>query len=457
VGSSRRAIGEPSQTGVCGQTTAPVREQAGSQHAWNRFGPWWHAAFAATVISTATWSAVQLWHDLPRLLTMMGLLGCFALWYSLTPGKFKPASETEGDFGSKQRDRLIYLAGAFSLFAAATFVFPGAGFLLFVLIPHCFMMLRLRPAFVAVIGLTAVNVGAQLAYSRLDAATVASLALFGVLTLLLALLLGGYINKIIEQSYQRAALIEELERTRAELADSNRQAGALAERERLAQEIHDALAQGFTSVIMLVQAARAALEREDLPAVRRQLAIAEPAAREGRAEARSLIDALVPPALQGASLADAVGRACNDLGARFGFTAHLEVQGDAVALSHNTEIVLLRAVQKALANIGKHARASSVSVVLTFGENDATLVVVDDGVGFDPEHAVGFGLAQLRSRALQVGGHAKISSRTGGGGTVRVTIPLEVVPRPPVSLDQAPIEPRAVQGSTSSVPGVGVR
>ena len=214
MGSPGRAIGKPSQTGACGHTTAPAREHAGSQHAWDRFGPWWHAAFAGTVAATATWSAVQLWDDLPRLLTMMGLLACFALWYVLTPGKFRSASENESDFPSRQRDRLIYLAGAFSLFAAATFVFPGAGFLLFVLIPHCFMMLRLRPAFVAVIGLTAVNVGAQLAYSRLDAATVASLGLFGVLTLLLALLLGGYIDKIIEQSYQRAALIEELERTR---------------------------------------------------------------------------------------------------------------------------------------------------------------------------------------------------------------------------------------------------
>ena len=276
MGSSGRAIGTPSQAGVCEQAAAQVREHAGGQHVWERFWPWWHAGFAGTVAATAVWSAVQLWNDKPRLLTMLGLLGCFALWYLVTPGKFK-SPVNKSDFGSKQRRRLVYLAGAFSLFGAAAFVYPGAGFLLFVLIPHCFVMLRLRPAFVAVIGLTAVNVGAQLAYSRLDAATVASLGLFGVLTLLLALLLGGYINKIIEQSYKRAALIEELERTRAALAEMNREAGALAERERLAQEIHDALAQGFTSVIMLVQAARAALERKDLPAVRRQLAIAEPA------------------------------------------------------------------------------------------------------------------------------------------------------------------------------------
>jgi signal transduction histidine kinase len=315
------------------------------------------------------------------------------------------------------------------------------------------MMLRPRPAFVAVIGLTAVNVGAQLAYSRVDAATVASISLFGVLTLLLALLLGGYINKIIEQSYLRAALIEELERTRAELVEMSTEAGALAERERLARDIHDALAQGFTSVVMLVQAAQAALERDDLPAVRRQLTIAELAARDGLAEARSLIGALVPPALQGATLTDAVARACDDLGARFGFAAHLEVEGEAVAVSHNAEIVLLRAAQEALANVGKHARTSSARVVLAFDERFATLLVTDDGVGFDPEGAVGFGLGQLRSRATQVGGQAEISSRVGGGTTIRVTIPLVALPGPSPCADQV-AEPRPAQRSTSSAPKV---
>ena len=140
----------------------------------------------------------------------------------------------------------------------------------------------------------------------------------------------------------------------------------------------------------------------------------------------------------------------------FGFTAHLEVEGNAVRLSHNTEIVLLRAAQEALTNAGKHAQANHVSVVLAFAENDATVEVIDDGVGFDPEQAVGFGLGQLRSRAIQVGGHAEISSRTHGGTTVRVTIPLEVSPTPSVAPDRSPAEPRGAPGSTPSVPGVGV-
>ncbi len=451
--SSGRAIEEPSEAGASGEAAGPGRE-----HAWERFKPWWHAGFAGTVVVTAVWSAVELHDDLPRLVTMMGVLGCFTLWYSLTPEKFESASKGSCKSPSKGRGGLIYLAGAFLLFAAASFVYPGAGFLLFVLIPHCFMMLRPRPAFVAVIGLTAVNVGAQLAYSRFDTATVASLSLFGMLTLLLSLLLGGYISKIIEQSYRRAALIEELERTRTELAEMNMEAGALAERERLAQEIHDALAQGFTSVIMLLQAAQAALERGDLPAVRRQLAIAEPAARDGLAEARSLIGALAPLALQGASLTDAVRRACDDLGARFGFAAHLELQGEAVGLSHNAEIVLLRAVQEALANVGRHSRANSASVVLAFGGNVASLVVTDDGVGFDTGQAAGFGLGQLRSRAAQVGGHAEVSSSAGAGTTVRVMVPLVAPPTPQVPQAEGFARTvRPVQRPAQATEGVTVR
>jgi len=102
---------------------------------------------------------------------------------------------------------------------------------------------------------------------------------------------------------------------------------------------------------------------------------------------------------------------------------------------------------RALVAVGKHARAISASVVLAFDENVATLVVTDDGIGFDPERAVGFGRGQLRSRATQVGGQAEISSRTGGGTTVRVTIPLVALLRPLVPF-------RSGSRRTSSGPGV---
>jgi signal transduction histidine kinase len=390
-------------------------------HAWERFEPWWHGAFATVVAGTAAFALLEYRNHPARLAAVLGLYGALAAWFGacLAAGRLSSGPRCKPYGGS------IYLAGALGLFIAADFVWTGSGFLLFILMPQCFMLLRRRLAYVAAIGLTVVDLGAVMAgFNSASTSTVVSMALFGLLGLALALLLGGYIGRIIEQSVQRAALIEELERTRAELAETSHAAGRLGEREHLAREIHDVLAQGFTSVIMLLQAARAALEREDWAAARHSLGLAEPAAREGLAEARALIAALSPPPLQGSTLADALGRVCADLGARFGFAARLEVQGEELALSNNVEIVLLRSAQEALANVGRHARATAASVTLSFASGGVSLTVADDGVGFEPGLMAGFGLNQLRSRAAQVGGSAGISSSAGRGTVVEVTIPL---------------------------------
>jgi len=359
-----------------------VRQGTGaSEHAWVTLMPWWHVAFAATLVATSAWSAIELggtW----RLGALLGLYAGLALTYLLTPGKF-----------ARGRARPAYLIGAFAIYTAACFVFPGSGFLLFVLIPQCFMTMRVRPAFVAVIGLIMVTAGGNLAYSGVNAGTVGSVTTFGVFSVVLSMLLGGYISRIIEQSRQRADLIEELGHTRAELAEISRESGAMAERERLAREIHDALAQGFTSVIMLLQAAQAALERDDLASARRLLGLAEPAAREGLAEARSLIGALAPLPLQGTSIVGALERVCADLGHRLGFGAVFEVEGTPRELSHNAEIVLLRAAQVALVNVGRHSRARSASVKLAFARGLTRLEVADNGVGFEADRTDGFGLS----------------------------------------------------------------
>jgi signal transduction histidine kinase len=287
------------------------------------------------------------------------------------------------------------------------------------------MLLPVRPAFDGLIGLTLVLAGANLLYSGVNDGSVISVCVFGVFTVLLSSLLGGYINRIIDQSRQRAELIDELERTRAELSQLSRERGMLAERQRLAGEIHDTLAQGFTSLVLLVQAAQAAMERGDITAASASLALAEPAAREGLAEARSLIAALSPLALQSASLVGAIERVCADLGPRFGFAANFELVGEVRELSNNAEIVLLRAAQEALVNVGRHAKAGSATARLTFGERVTSLEVTDNGVGFDATLPAGFGLSQLRSRVADLGGKAEIITGRGAGTTVRVLLPAD--------------------------------
>jgi type III secretory pathway component EscT len=100
----------------------------------------------------------------------------------------------------------------------ASFVYPGAGYPLFILIPQCFMIMEPRPAYVAGLMLVVVNAGAGLVDRGANSANVRSVIAFAVFSFVFALLLGGYLSRIIDQSKQRALLIEELERTRAELA-----------------------------------------------------------------------------------------------------------------------------------------------------------------------------------------------------------------------------------------------
>jgi signal transduction histidine kinase len=426
------------------------RRPAG-EDVWVRFMPWWHAGFAVTVVGTAVFCASQLHDDLPRLFVLLALFGALSALYGLLMA-------AKLDLLGPGSSNLVYLTGAFVLFAVAVFVFPGAGFLLFALIPHCFMLLELRPAIAAVIGLTAINVGAGVYYSGASGGAVTTEVLYGVLSVVLALLLGVYITRIIDQSRQRADLIEELERTRSELAAVSRLAGARAEQERLAGEIHDSLAQGFTSLVMLLQAAQAALDRGDLPVARQQLSLAEPAARDGLAEARSLIGSLAPMHLQSDSLPGALTRVCEDLGSRFGYASSFRILGDPRPLSHNAEIVLLRAAQEALNNAGRHASASAVHVTLTFGPASVDLTVCDDGRGFDPSEAAGFGLEQLRSRAAQIGGVTEISSSTGGGTTVRVVLPAPAraeTDEPGELLDAEP-DGRGLEGSPPAPPGARI-
>jgi signal transduction histidine kinase len=237
-----------------------------------------------------------------------------------------------------------------------------------------------------------------------------------------ALLLGAYITGIIRQSVKRAELIEELTRTRAALAHERHEAGVRAERERLAAEIHDTLAQGFTSILMLAQAARAALAR-DPEATDRQLDLVERTARDNLFEARALVYALAPPDLTDRGLVDALRR----LAARHirdtGVPVNLSVAGEPTVAAPDNDVVLLRAVQEALANVRKHAGAGTVQIELSYWDGRAAVTVTDDGRGFDPaEVTEGYGLTGIRSRAAAFGGTCTIRSTVGGGTTISVEL-----------------------------------
>jgi signal transduction histidine kinase len=231
----------------------------------------------------------------------------------------------------------------------------------------------------------------------------------GVISFGMGLAFALYIRVVIEQSSQRRALISELRAAQHHLAAAQHEAGVLAERERLAREIHDTLAQGFTSIVMLCQAGR-----HDR---------VEQVARDNLAEARRLVAALQPVVLDGRTLADALARVVQSFADDTDIAAVLDVVGDPRPLARAEEVALVRTAQEALANVRQHSAATSVRVRLRF-DDPVTLSITDDGRGFDPAAVDGgFGLRGLRDRIAEVRGALDVRSTPDGGTTVEVSVP----------------------------------
>jgi signal transduction histidine kinase len=239
--------------------------------------------------------------------------------------------------------------------------------------------------------------------------------------LLFNLFIGGFFVEMLNDHDRRGALIRELEATRAELEHANHEAGVREERERLAREIHDTLAQGFTSLLMLIQAADATLDT-DPETTRERLDLAARTARENLAEARALIGG-DPTA--GLPLDAALQRATARIGEELGMATSVDIGGSPRTLSATAQVVTLRVAQEALANVRKHAHAETVTVRLTYGADRLTLAVTDDGVGMPEAPGSGFGLRSMRERVEQVGGVLTITSAPGAGTRVEAEVPYE--------------------------------
>ncbi|MEV4945495.1 sensor histidine kinase [Streptomyces sp. NPDC053755] len=237
----------------------------------------------------------------------------------------------------------------------------------------------------------------------------------------------GY-QALYRESERRRRMVEELVATRAELAAAERHAGTLAERERLAREIHDTLAQGLSSIQLLLRAAERGLP-ERSPAAG-HIERARQAAQDNLAEVRRFVRALSPPDLEHGSLAAALERLCEP-GPGVGVRARFTVSGAAVELPTPYEVALLRIAQSALANTVRHAGAERAEITLSFMGASVTLDVVDDGRGFDPAAPSpsgegGFGLPAMRARARSLGGTFTVESAPGQGTAVAVSLPLPV-------------------------------
>lgn len=241
-----------------------------------------------------------------------------------------------------------------------------------------------------------------------------------------ALLIGYGYESLAREAAERERLLAQLTAAQGQLAASEREAGVLAERSRLAREIHDTLAQGLSSIQMLLHAA----ERADpsSPGVP-HIDLARQTAATNLAEARSFIRELTPPDLDAHGLDDVLRRFARGRWASHGLEVEVQVSG--AALPMHVQTALLRIVQGAMANVIQHAQARSARVELTADAGAVTLRVTDDGVGFNVADATAapasgdraaFGLRATQERVAQLGGTFTVESSIGAGTVITVTL-----------------------------------
>jgi signal transduction histidine kinase len=249
-------------------------------------------------------------------------------------------------------------------------------------------------------------------------------------------------------------MMEENAGLHAQLVTQAREAGALDERQRMAGEIHDTLAQGLIGILAQLEAAQVA--DADPRRRHRHLELADRLARDSLAEARRSVQALRPGPLADAHLPEALANLAEQWNQTSGIPVRVEVDGPAVPLQPALEVTLFRAAQEALANIAKHSAATQAGMTLSYTHDVVVLDVLDDGAGFDPAAQLrqaasqlagspavgvggggevgdgvgvdgnvgaGYGLSAMRRRLRQVGGTLEIESAVGDGTTVSASVP----------------------------------
>lgn len=344
----------------------------------------------------------------------------------------------------------LYFAGVVAFAAALVATSPWYGFFAFWGYVESETRLRGRWKYVGVAATAVVTSAAYLGgYAGLSEGD--AWVAWPLVAVVVAVLAGAFLRFAEQEDermeWQRQSL-DELQTANAQLKEAladnaalhaqllvqAREAGVQDERQRMAREIHDTLAQGLAGILAQLQAAE-----QTLPvglAERRQITTAIALAREGLTEARRTVHAVEPQLLAESRLPEAIQGAVLRWSRENGAEAVLTTTGDPRPLHADVEVTLLRAAQEALVNVAKHAHARRVVLTLSYMEDEVTLDVLDDGVGFEPAAIRGsgapasdrvpdggFGLAAMRQRVQRLAGRLVIESEPGGGTAISATVP----------------------------------
>lgn len=336
---------------------------------------------------------------------------------------------------ARGRTQLNPARGAYWWLAAITCLWIGlvahAQDFVWLLFPLIFLFLHLLPRVPGLLAVAALWAAAAFVPAWLHPAGWGTAAAVGPLIGAVFAVAAYYTYRVLHAEVRRHRQIaEQLRTTREDLALSEHQAGRLEERERLSREIHDTVAQGLSSILLVSRAAGNSLKGDDPAAVARQLETIREVAADNLAEARRFVRDLASPSLGTelpASLREVIRRVEDRQQALDAeLKISLQLAGDVHrALPETVSTAVVRACQEALANVVKHAGAGTVVVTLAVWDLELTLDVFDDGHGFEPRAAVdGYGLAGLSRRIDALSGNLAVESGPGEGTVLAVQIPL---------------------------------
>lgn len=323
--------------------------------------------------------------------------------------------------------KLAWLIALTVVWIADILVASAGIYLLFVLFFLYLRVLGMVWGSISVIFGTAVSVGIQIPQGLTFGGVMGP-----VVSALVTVAIFYAFTRLHEINTERTALIRELMETREQLAETERAAGVAGERQRIAHEIHDTLAQGLSSIQMLLHAANRDLDGDiNVVKARKRIGLARQTAADNLQEARAMIAALQPAALSQTSLVGALDRMAQGFAAAADLNIEVEADGEVTQLPMKLEAVLLRIAQGAVGNVAKHAQATRARITVSYSDDAVRVDIVDNGVGFDvkavesrPAGLGHIGLAAMKRRAEEVSGEVVIESSPGNGTAVSVSVPL---------------------------------
>ncbi|MGP9843479.1 ATP-binding protein [Brachybacterium sp. 107] len=358
---------------------------------------------------------------------VVALLAVFTTIYSI--GARRALRHRAGPEGSWSA--LAYLAPSIVVWASTFTLGPETVWVAFGLDFAVLYALPLAGGLVALAVVTAIAVLGYTAWSSDPMPGEVAGPMIGALVALAVVITVRALQREVDR---RTRLARQLATARDTIAEQTRAATTAAERDRIARELHDTVAQSNLSIHLLLDAADVALDRADTQEARTLVQEARAAAARTGMQTRRFVDAADPEIPSGTALRDELHRLVADAGrvGRSQVTLRDEITDHELeALPRSTARAVLRLVESLLANTVQHAQASRTMVTLEVHDGEVMLDVVDDGRGFVPEQVAGFGLRSARARAASVGGTLLVESTPGSGTAVQVVMPLpHSVPAP---------------------------